>query len=271
LECRPGLNAWIYWRSLGKWFSRVITTSWVHKHSYLRSLNLKALSLQLQTLPNLLTVGAAVVFAASQPSGKSPCSARPRAQSVCHRQLDDSLLACTKRRSALQPADQLRLDRSVVPLPLPRPSNQLSATIDDCATRARSRSSGRARRVTHHSRNVGGPRYASNSAPEHGNRCISPWPWAPSPRRSNPILHDHRSRGASPRRHPYGPQMDRGRRTRRPPNRRCCPGRRARSLRVSSPTSRRLIAYLSPELSSVVNYLSYIGKTTSTYIAASVS
>ena len=38
------------WRSREKWISRAIATSWAHKHPYPRSLNLKAVLPQLQTL-----------------------------------------------------------------------------------------------------------------------------------------------------------------------------------------------------------------------------
>jgi hypothetical protein len=38
------------WRSLGKWFSRAKTIGWVHKHRYPRSLNLKAVFPQSQTV-----------------------------------------------------------------------------------------------------------------------------------------------------------------------------------------------------------------------------
>ena len=118
-------------------------------------------------------------------------------------------------------------------------------------------------------RNTESPCYASKSAPQrqrYGNGSFRPCPWASSPRRSNQILHDRRGGGTSPRLDTYGPQVDRGRRSHRAPNRRCRTDRRTRSPGVFSFTSRRLIADCSPELSLHVKGIWSIGNSFSTYI-----
>jgi hypothetical protein len=51
------------WRSRQNWTSRTSTAGWEHKRPYLRSLNLKAVLPQAQTLPIVAMAGAAIVFA----------------------------------------------------------------------------------------------------------------------------------------------------------------------------------------------------------------
>jgi hypothetical protein len=65
---------------LGKRVSRATTTSWVHKHPYPRSLNLKAALPQSQTLPIMPGAGAAVTFTVLPRKPKVPRPTRPRAQ-----------------------------------------------------------------------------------------------------------------------------------------------------------------------------------------------
>jgi hypothetical protein len=92
----------------------------VHKHPYPRLLNLKAVLLQLQTLPVLLAVAALVVFATPQGSAKAPHPAYLRAQSAGRLQLEDPHFASTiEMRPAPQCAERLRLDRFLGPFPLP--------------------------------------------------------------------------------------------------------------------------------------------------------
>ena len=212
------------WRSLGKWFSRAATTSWVHKRPYPRSLNLKAVLQQLQTLPILLAVGATVVFA-PQNSAEAPHPTYLRAQSARHLHLKNSHSASTITRSAPQHAERLCLDHFVGPFSLLHPFNQLSDAIDDHLARTRSRRAGSEPRVKHHAQNSESQRYASNSAPK--------------PRQYG-IFHDHRGGGTPPRGQPDRSEVDRGRRSHSAPDRRCRSDRRARSMGVFSLTSRGL-------------------------------
>ena len=128
--------------------SRAVTTSWAYKHPYPRSLNLKAVLPQLQTLAILLAVGAAIIFAAPQDRAKARHLAHLRAQSADRIQLEDLHSASTiETRSAPQRAEPPHRDRFVGPFPLPRPPNQFSDAIADRAARTRSRRPGRERRV----------------------------------------------------------------------------------------------------------------------------
>ncbi|HEY0722468.1 MAG TPA: hypothetical protein VGD41_00440, partial [Pyrinomonadaceae bacterium] len=74
---------------------RATTTSWVHKHPYSRSLNLKAVLPQSQTLPIAPGAGATVVFAVPVRKAKTPRPARPCAQPAGRRQLEDPRFAFT--------------------------------------------------------------------------------------------------------------------------------------------------------------------------------
>ena len=128
-------------------------------------------------------------------------------------------------RSAPQHAERLCLDHFVGPFSLLHPFNQLSDAIDDHLARTRSRRAGSEPRVKHHAQNSESQRYASNSAPK--------------PRQYG-IFHDHRGGGTPPRGQPDRPEVDRGRRSHSPPDRRCRSDRRARSTGVFSLTSRGL-------------------------------
>jgi hypothetical protein len=164
-------------------------------------LNLKAVLPQLQTLPILLAVGAAIIFAAPQDRAKARHPAYLRAQSAGRLQFEDPHSASTiKMRSAPQRAELLPLDRFRGPFPLPHPF-KCSDAIDDRAAIPNAkpppgpRASGEAP-----CRNTESPCYASN----------------PAPQRQRQILYDRRGGGTSPRRDTYGPQVDRGRPERAP-------------------------------------------------------
>jgi hypothetical protein len=99
------------WRSLGKWFSRAKTIGWVHKHRYPRSLNLKAVFPQSQT-----------VAIASAAARRSSCRAStqwqgaslptPRAQPAGRRQLEDPHFASTIDWRSAQRARRTASSRS---------------------------------------------------------------------------------------------------------------------------------------------------------------
>ena len=62
-----------YWRSREKWISRATATSWAHKHPYPRSLNLKAVLPELQTLSISSAIGATTYKIRIQRTDKSSC------------------------------------------------------------------------------------------------------------------------------------------------------------------------------------------------------
>src|ERR1700722_14269980 len=65
----------MYWRSRQDWVCRAITIGWVHKHPYPRSLNLKAVLPQSQTLaiaPAGPRARAAVVYVILRKAPKQP-------------------------------------------------------------------------------------------------------------------------------------------------------------------------------------------------------
>ena len=61
------------WRSREKWISRAIATSWAHKHPYPRSLNLKAVLPQLQTLSISSAIDATTYKIRITQTGKNSC------------------------------------------------------------------------------------------------------------------------------------------------------------------------------------------------------
>jgi hypothetical protein len=61
-----------HWRSLGKWLSRGATISWAHKHTYPRSLNLKAVLSLSQTARSKPAAGPKILsppFRKDEPRG----------------------------------------------------------------------------------------------------------------------------------------------------------------------------------------------------------
>jgi excisionase family DNA binding protein len=109
------------WRSREKWVSRATTTGWMHKHPYPRSLDIKAILPQSQTLPIAPAAREVAVVAVPLRNPKHPTApARARKQPA----VINSKTPLTERRPPRH-----RLDHRS------RPPNQCSGAIDNGARR----------------------------------------------------------------------------------------------------------------------------------------
>ena len=125
-----GAKLLIFWRSLGKWCGEAKTIGCVHKHPYPRSLNLKAVLPQLQTVA-IASAAERRVSAAPPRNGKAPHSTCSCAQTG-HRQFDDPHSGSTIDWRSV-PRRPVWFQRGVGPSAVPHPQSSAAVLIADKA------------------------------------------------------------------------------------------------------------------------------------------